>query len=312
MTPTTDGPSPCGYHYVSEYLKCPRKFYLRNTLGLTPIKTRVPLVFGHAWHTGLEHLLTKGDLQAAIYKARTELILKAQTIDKPEDVPMLLDRLDRGLPVWWTQFRANYLDKGWTVQSVEETRMVPIADDLTFSVRFDGTITDPEGRWYILEHKTTGWSTDKTVQSVELGDQVTGYYLAFDTTVPERPETSPDQPQPLPGCFGGPVCSGVLLDITEFKASGINPSWWIITRTVEDQLNFELGLVGTFNELAQKTSALDKGFPPFELFPRSAEFCAVFGCEYENICRKRLEQASLPPTEDFVIRASDTLEDPET
>lgn len=309
MTPTpTDGPSPCGYHFLTEYQRCPRKWYIRNVLGLVPTRTKTPLVFGHAWHTGLETFLTGGSIDDSVLQALNELQAKSSVLEKPEEFFMLAERLKDGLPQWARAFDENYLSKGWLIQSVEDTRMVPIANDLTFSVRFDGTITDPEGRWYILEHKTTGWSTDKTVQSVDLGDQVTGYYLAFNRT---QHSGNHNTPELLPGC-STPECSGTLLDVTEFKTSGIRPSWWVVTRTREDQVHFELGLVGLFGELAQKRAALDLGHPPFELFPRSAEFCSVFGCEYETICRKRLEQGVLPPTEDFVLRVSDTLEDPET
>ena len=51
MPSKTDGPSPCGYHFLQTYLRCPRSWYLRYYLNLESRKTSVPLVFGHAWHT---------------------------------------------------------------------------------------------------------------------------------------------------------------------------------------------------------------------------------------------------------------------
>lgn len=296
---TTDGPSPCGYHFLSEYQRCPRKWFIRYVLALKPTKTKLPLVFGHAWHAALESWLLNrnnpGSLDAAVQAGLEDLQLKAQEIDKPDELPDLRTRIIKGLPLWTAEFTRLY--GSWTVNTVEDLRMVPIADNLVFSVRFDGTITDPDGRVYILEHKTTGWSTDKTVAGVELGDQLTGYYLAYNKT---RPNVA------LPGL------SGVLLDVTEFKSTGIKPSFWFLTRTLEDQTNMELSLVGLFNELAQKRASLQDGHPPFVLFPRSSEFCALFGCEYETICRSRLEQFELPPTDDFIVETADPADLTET
>lgn len=279
---TLDGPSPCGYHFINTYQKCPRSWYLRYACGLNPRRSKLPLLFGHAWHAALESGLLGG-----LDPARTNDYIDAGLadlnpldFDKAEDFDTAKHRIVHGLPVWLAEARTELLP-GELVES-EKVWMVPLAGGFVFSVRMDGVWRAADGRVFILEHKSTAYSTEKMVQSVELSDQVTAYCLARTRLFPEE------------------RFNGVLLDVADFRGREPRASFWFVNRTRAEVVDFELGLIGLFTELSQKWASLPT-HPPFELFPRNGEFCGLFGCEFEDVCRTRVEMAGGPPTSQFML-----------
>ncbi|MFH1624127.1 MAG: hypothetical protein ABID54_03100, partial [Pseudomonadota bacterium] len=68
-----------------------------------------------------------------------------------------------------------------------------------------------------------------------------------------------------------------------------------IYRTERDLLEWELGTIGTINEITQKVQEYEKNNALLSmLFWRHHEVCAKWKCEYEDICRLRPQKGEAP------------------
>ena len=295
--PTDRGASPFGYHFLNTYQQCPRKWYIQNVLHLRPKYEKPPLLFGKAWHTLLELLLGGNTLAfstASAFAAHTAMRSQYESEDKFNESS---NKLASGLPGWLDATASELglaaptpddpLKGPPEILAVEDDFTVPIAGGLQFSVRTDGRLRMPDGRTYILEHKTTAGPALNMLESVDCEDQMTGYLLAYKRRFPDQP------------------IDGVLLDITSWKTAIPKTTYAVITRSQEELVNFEISLVGLFTELRQKQLALEAGANPFELFPRNGAWCGLFGCQFSDICRNRLEMGPIPPTDAFTVEIPD-------
>lgn len=271
--------SPNGYHYYSLFRDCPRKWYIKYILGLSPPHTGKALIFGGVLHKAKEIFYTSGfDIDAMIQTFHTELDARAAEYERLDDYqqdkttgPLMLDAF-AGAYRTWDMEHLEILE----VETPHEILLGPEGSQVAFTVKPD-LIALRDGTPVVIDTKSTRWSISKTWQGVEMDDQVTSYVWAWNKTHPQ-----------------GPVAKTAIADVMYQKGKVVKAerSPDIIITPFAQQM-FEQGMYGTIMEITQKVLALEH-YPWTLLFPRHGQTCGKFGCEYADICR-----SNIPPGKDI-------------
>jgi hypothetical protein len=269
--------SPRGYHYISEYRNCPRKWYLHYVCNLAPRWEAATLALGTAFHAG-KAAFYKEESQKCAEAAYTESIQLA--LDTTQEYP---DKLrDELQPKGFSMLGHWIADFGLTdlatldILAIEEEWVVRLMDIMEVTVRIDAVAKGKQNsELMVLETKTTGFSVQSAIDTVVHTDQATMYTLAVQ--------------QHLYAQFQNFV--GVQPDIAYYRGNVIDlqrPA--LVYRNLTDLARFRMGLLGRYFELGQKLDALDKGYPEELLFDRCGEWCAQFKCPYAPICRAKVRK----------------------
>ena len=166
--------------------------------------------------------------------------------------------------------------KNYELVATEYPFEVKLANGFEFTGRVDRIYRERATKdIYIIESKTTGYSTGAIAHSLIVGDQITGYLFGLTKTLPEW------------------NVRGVIPDILYSrgkvtKCQRFDP----IYRTTRELKEFELQIIGQLLELSQKVQNLKK-YPWPYLFPRAC-VNSFSKCEYEDICRTNVMENKLP------------------
>jgi len=260
-----------GYHYYSEYLQCPRRWYIDNILGIKPIEKPFPLKFGSLWHKAVEQVL-KGTPLEVILESLSQDVSRI-----PQEKELYYRQFPIQLKAWsagWQAGRAALPEPEllFTEQPVETV----LWNNQKFVGIIDGAVKTAEGLVYLLEHKTTSYRVSKTLESLDLEDQLTAYLLLAKRAWPDMP------------------LAGVIVDVTGFYEGAPVPVFSVLTRTDEEMFDFEQGFSNLIGQVEDKVAQLPSR-NPFELFPRNGAWCSMFGCSYKNVCREHLELNEFSP-----------------
>lgn len=266
--------SPSGWHYYALYKTCPRKWYIKYILGLRPVYTKPPLIFGGVIHEAIAAYYNSGfNIDTLIETFEGELASRQGEYESSAD---FLDNMAKGkfmLDKWVSTWR-DYDMSDLEILEVEKQytlKVGPPEDPMDFTVRPDRVVRrKSDGRIVIPDVKTTGYAVDKAIQGAKYDDQLTSYVWAWNKA---HPEDTTDTAQVDVMYARGKVAKAE-------RSEDI-----IITRYALAQ--FEMGLYGLIKEITQKVIAL-KEFPNLLLFPRNGRECGLFGCEYEPICRQNI------------------------
>lgn len=271
--------SAAGYHYYETFTQCPRKGYLRYILGLKPQYTSQHLIFGGAMHEAIGWYYTNRNglppnelIDGAQQKLHDEIVAQREKYEKEEQFEENLEKGEVMLNTWhntWYQHdRENY-----ELVEVEKQYNVYVGpnEEFIFTARPDRIMRDPlNGRYYVFDVKTTGWSVPGTYASVDCQDQMTSYLWILQRSHPDW------------------VIAGAVPDIIYKRKSVVKAERpGLIYRSKDAIIQFEMGLYGKILEVSQKYQSLDD-FPAEVLFPRNGAQCAKFGCEYNLICRTHI------------------------
>ncbi len=181
---------------VSAYKVCPRSYAIRHLLHWTPDGTGKPLVFGSAWHEGMDviYQYAKRIKQPDIGSLAS---LAALAFNKywteeggfPLEIPMeQLYQFEPRTPGIAHEMFFNYITARWDmlqrcdVVAIEQPFAVPIpgVENVLYIGKLD-KVVDFNGQRLILEHKsTTAYATignfrQDYVESWYMSSQVTGY-----------------------------------------------------------------------------------------------------------------------------------------
>ncbi len=263
------GASPRGYHYLNEYQNCPRRFYLHHIQRLEPLSDKESLILGRTWHALLALQLGPGEtgefeLVQGDYFKETSLGLEAAREQ--------WERITTMLPRWRNKVAetlgfVHFEDLLPLIDAVEKDITLQLPSGRAFTARLDCQFHLPDGRHFVMEHKSTTWYPQKVIEGVDLEDQVTGYFAADYRDTPS---------------------SGVLVDVTGLgERGGVETA--IIYRSRKEVADFFLEVDGLFAELEEKEKLLSEGVNPRSLYPRNGAWCAMFGCPYVDICRVDVE-----------------------
>lgn len=162
MTSTSNnGPTRTGNSYIQEFLNCPRKHYWHQERGLVP-KGEIDhnLRIGLACHEALEVWHTKADQQAAILAI--ENVIEPTNEHWGMAIATMLGyiKFDQASPLHLV------------VQEFETS--IPIAGGYVYTMRIDG-IANLDGKFYVVEHKTTSEYLSTYFRRYQNNWQVTGY-----------------------------------------------------------------------------------------------------------------------------------------
>ena len=287
--------SPSGWHFYSLYWECPRRHYFKYGCGLQPIKTPKALIFGGCMHEAIafyyEHWGLEPDnlIEATIECFREETIKRVAEYERSDEYEADLVRGPLLLKKWHDTWYKNDKKK-YRIVEVEKGYTLPVGpnDEFILTVRPDRVFEEKlSKRKVVPDVKTTGYSIDAPFKTADAQDQMTSYLWALKKAHPKwdvgeafidvlfiRKSQSKD-PNKL---------------FTEPKAE--RPG--IIYRSQEALAQFEMGLFGTILEVSQKYENVGDEWPAEVLFPRNGKDCSMFGCDFADICRKKIDKAFLP------------------
>ena len=265
--------SSAGYHFMTEYRDCPRKWFLHYMLGFQPRYTAPPLLFGRLWHEVLEFWYHSQNVGEALSYGGTVFDEIEHEYKYKEDFQKDKEKFPGLLQAWVTKIGQKQV-KAYEILELEVPCEGVLPNGMRMTGRLDGVARNRiSDSVVILEHKTTGYSLSKMAESVEAEDQVTCYAWLLKQA---RPELFADY-------------FATELDVSYHRGANYAAEGTLISRNSTDLAQFALGAAGTFNELTQKALAWrDHGAPEAMLFPRYGRTCGKFPCEYASICRRAI------------------------
>jgi hypothetical protein len=231
---------------VNTFQNCPRKWFIKYIIGILPTKLGKALLFGKAWHEGMEVFYrgSKDDNQTELADKSYQRILSALSnshsqFRNEDEYTEMVTKAAVLFQVWYRDIGVN-LHKDYEVIMVESELKPKLGDAYTMTIRPDAVVRNREtGRIDIPEHKTTSYSIMSQLESVTRGDQATAYIWGLLKIHPEYALN-----------FGG-----VLLDICYNRMRVTDVKQQTIMRNRLELTEFELSLLGVFLDLANRIRA---------------------------------------------------------
>lgn len=283
--------SHAGFHFINLYQCCPRKFYHKYVLGLSPTFTPPALLGGSAFHEGKAVWYKTKSRAKAINKVKSYLKGVRPQYEHDEvyekdsfRFPILLDR-------WIDEYGLNDFQV-YKILMVEKELELPIPglfnkkkEPYVITARADLVVQDDRKNIYVIDTKTSSFSTTVSQNAVYYGDQATMYIWAVSQTLKK------------------PV-AGLIADIAYWNKNAVSEGNIACIRgdlTVRSDRvlkEFIEGVASLFMEISQKVEALKKKkFSVGSLFQRNTYYCTAFSrpCEYADVCRLDLTGTRKPP-----------------
>lgn len=284
--------SALGFHFINTFQECPRKWYIKYLCGILPTKLGKALIFGKAWHKALEEFYRwdgSGDSRAVAEKAYgvllSELDADRESFKSLDDYTESRERAALLLRKWYETF-GEKLHEEYVVLSIEEQLEPKVGDKFTMTIRPDAVVKRrADGAILVPEHKTTGYSLDAMIETVNTQDQATAYsWGVLQAKVDWRLNFS-----------------GVLLDVIYNRNAHVDAQQTVIIRSNYSIVEFELNMLGLFEDLATRIKKVEAkpDLSPL-LFPRNGSACSKFGCEYADICRTKVSPGMILGSKYFV------------
>lgn len=272
--------SHCGFHFVSTFTSCPKKFFYKYLLKWIPKYTPPALSEGAAIHEGIATFYQTGDIQAALEAAVDAIVERKECYEdeyKYHDGYVRVAKLVDG----WLEHWADWTPQHWKILHVEEPKEILIpGSNYVFTYRPDVEVEDLEtGEITIPDTKTSGWSLDSIYDSYSNSKQGTSYIFA-----------SRLQPE-----YQGKIIS-TLPDAIFWRSNmkEVKCERGIRIHRSEDELEtFGKELISWLDEITFRSgnylTAPDPDKAPF-LFPSNPTCDGGQGwkCEYKAICRHRI------------------------
>lgn len=281
------------YSSLSCYLDCPRKFFFKYVLHLRGNQKNINLVFGSAWHYGLE----------LAYSALGE--------DPTLDAATLRDISIQGFNALWalegSEFdpdfvfpkspghAANMYNKYWARFAPIDTEMTVLAVESPFTVslshidkdlpdyigRLDLVFQKPDGSLQIVDHKTTKSINSITHTSFECSLQTDGYLTVGHLYYDQVPEM----------VYSIALCQKSKIEFHRFV---INKPKMTIDRFIADLAHHAAGIKKNLLLLDIEDAVNAKRDYHLQAFPRRPGYaCTAFfrPCSYYDICKLRANPA---------------------
>lgn len=311
-------PCRCDHTTLVGFLRCPRYGYFRSILGWHPdVGENHHLIFGRAWHKGLEdgynaiRLDQAGACRRLSIKELSDISQNAfnenwnANPSIPSDDILGAKTWDNGMMMlqeYWNIYAG--LDQNEEILSVETIGSFGLPNEYNtqYVMKIDTVIRSPETNLTsVLEHKTTGWLTSTLLEGFNLSYQGEGYLVYLQSISPEDA-----------------TCRAIynLCHITKtkkgFPRHMISRKQNLMSRFIQEitnHINTIINQTNLANEWIEKHTALgdirqDSLFFPY--FPRvPGPACTAFmrSCDYANLCfstSNPLKWGRVPPG--FIIR----------
>lgn len=261
--------SPSGFHFISKYNENKREFWLHYVLGIRPVYTAPPLIFGGVIHDAIHYFyLADYDLDGALEVFRTLHEHRKEEYESPAVWENDHLRGPKMLSFWANRWGEHDRDT-YAILQLEEQEEAELANGFKMTVRMDRVFKDIlTDKVTIMDTKTTSWSEEGTFESFRAGDQATAYIWAARRNHPEWD------------------IEGAVPDVIYQRKSTIRaPRIGIVTRTEQELREFEMEMIGLLMEMAQKVKSLGDWPAPY-LFPRNGKDDSMFrGSVYDPLIR---------------------------
>lgn len=263
--------SPSGWHFYSLYMQNPKHWYLKYALGLRPAYTKPALLFGGAFHEGVEAVHKKDSVDAGIGAFKNALKERKNEYEDVEQYETDLQRGPRMLDYWYQKWSKEDKERYENVYIEKEFEFgLGPGKRFKFTVRPDRVVKERRtGFYYVMDTKTTGWSISRTIATADSDDQLTSYIWAMKNAHPDW------------------NIDGGIVDVVYNRngAANIEADRSVPIYKSDQELKiFELTLVGLIAEVSQKYRDLKK-YPWPLLFRRHGFVDSLFGCEYGELCK---------------------------
>jgi len=162
-------------HTLSVWRQCPRKGFLRHTMGLVPSSAGKPaaLEFGIWAHRALDSMYGEKSLEAAITTALgyTEVWEQFPYEEARRTPERMIDML-RG---YWEHWRTKI--EPLEVIAIEQWFDVEIADGVRYCVLVDKVFLDTTTDSIVgMDHKTTSMLNEAYISALRISQQFRGYF----------------------------------------------------------------------------------------------------------------------------------------
>lgn len=263
---------------ISALMDCPRGFFFSHILGWRVDEPALHLAFGSGWHKAMEILMTKGTGTAAVQEAYFSFLQVYQ-----EEMGMNATELEAlhnaktpsKAMLALTEYSAKWRDRPEDTLHVEIAGTAPINDEervihtKTDTIRVYPAGDPREGKYYSLEHKTTGRYSQAWIDQWSYIFQV-GTYDHF-----------------LKCMYGPENVEGVTINGAVFRTrdrefprvpvSRSNAMWELWINEANAWWDF----------LEHQMNALYDCTPSDRVmvaFPRNTASCSKFGCKFPSLC----------------------------
>lgn len=277
--------SPRGYHTLSEYRDCPRKFFLHRVCGLEPQNESPSLIVGRLIHEAQEGVFNEwkdsGDVDVPGSLERLEQRISGFKDMFYEEADFEKARFEtyHGFRRWCETMLPGDMKTLVPIRA-EWPLKVALSDGYELTGRLDRVYWDKEGEeLLIMDTKTTRWSVDAVVRAFEYDDQAT-LYEALLRNVPEIDVVGFGKVVPCE------VTIAVMPDVLNLKTKPPSCARPLsVRKSGQDWHAFEEGARGTLHDIRHKLSSYyEDPEAPFFYFPCHASTCAKFGCGYGELC----------------------------
>jgi hypothetical protein len=264
-----DGPTESGFHFLQDYLRCQQYFRWKYVYDLEPMFLSPALIYGMNIHRALavwySMLPTKAPVaervRAAIQEFKTA---QYESASEYLSTDTWKEDTERG-EFMLQQYGLQYPFEPWVVVSPpEQTLEMQLPSGDKFTGRIDVPIMSPQGRLYIMDHKTTRWGWVNIIRSLNVTDQACGYLWLWNKTNPDR------------------QADGILFNIIrQYKGMG-EPEFkqHLVTKSFGDIERFEKDAAFLLNEIAEKIA------DPDARWVRDTSACFKYNraCPYLELC----------------------------
>jgi len=279
-----------GYSFFNEFNDCPRKFYLRRTIGLMSKTMGSQLINGIAVHAGKARFYKRdGDVDGMIDVFQKVMAEMQDMTNSEEKHEMYLSRGPYMLEQWYEEWGKSDI-KNFDILAVEETFTARLPNGFTISGRMDLIYRDEWKIAHLMDTKTSSFSITLTANALDMGDQPTNYLYIINQVRPEW------------------KVAGLIPDIMYWNKETMNPKNLKNVRTDEiirsrdDLEEYEGYTMDTLIDIANRVEAVEAGrYHPVVAFGRRTSHCFSYHsrCEYADICRTKVVVGDCP--EGFVI-----------
>lgn len=279
--------SPRGYHTLTEYRDCPRRFFLHRVCGIEPKQEKSHLIRGRLIHEFQEKVFdfqkshTEFDSDQLLEEIHYELEQERNSFYAEEDYIKAKGEILGSCFQWYKTFYEQ--DKRNLIPINSEWLLkTQLSSGYDITGRLDRVYWSIEDEEFaIYDTKTSRWGAYSVEKAFSLDDQATVYERLLRTAGPIQVEgVGEKDPQTS--------TIAVIPDIIDLKKKTPTCLRTICIRKNNAHWNqFDAGACKTLRDIQESLecfSASKSEIEAFFAFPCHASTCSKFGCEYSEIC----------------------------
>lgn len=264
-----EGATRFGFHFLSLFHQCPRRFLYEKLWGYAPVKDALPLVLGKAFHAFKEHFYRDVGSEKALAIAEATEVQPAML--EPEERDECLRRLRALAPGWVGEYGAGDLES-FKILGVEEEFAIPLeGTPYIFTGRFDARVS-AIGEERILETKQTGGALVSMRENTAWSYQVDAYCWAHEKVSPMA--------------WRGGVVIDVASSYDGKKGVTVGFDRQAVNRAESHLTDFETWVILSLMRIAALVERYTSGELPDLIFERNPSACSgMVACPFRGVCR---------------------------